>query len=79
MDIQKSGKNNWKCIKEDILTIYKITKNLPEVECFEVTPNSSHEPYVSYITTNEEDELGPKQKNLGERLVGTYPALNHYE
>ena len=50
--------------------MYQIAKKGPEVECFEVTPESSPETVVSYITATEEEEEGPKQKNLGARFAG---------
>ena len=59
--ISKTLIGNKQCIKEDIPTIYQIIKNRPEVECFEVTPESSPETGVSYITATEEEEIGPKQ------------------
>ena len=51
--------------KEDLPSIYQITKNRPEVESFEVTPKSSPKAGVLYITATEEEEIGPKQKHLG--------------
>ena len=54
---------NKQYIKEEIPYIYQITKHRPKVECYEVTPESSPEAVVSYITAAEEEEIGPRQKN----------------
>ena len=51
---------NNQCIKEELPSIYQITKHWPKVECYEVTPKSSPEAGVSYITDTEEEEIGPK-------------------
>ena len=74
--------------KEDMTTVHSIVKNRPEVECFDVTPESSTEAGVPYITSTElnspeqtqetctEDEhIDPKQKVIGARIVGDYPEV----
>ena len=53
--IRKVLIENEVCSKEDMPSIYQITKNRPKVESFEVTPESSPEAGVSYITTTEEE------------------------
>ena len=66
--IQESGRQvNKQYIKEEIPYIYKITKYQPKVECYKLTPESSPEAGVSYLTADEEEKIGPR-KLLGHVL-----------
>ena len=80
--------HNEKIKKEDMTTVHSIVKNRPEVECFDVMPESSTEAGVPYITSTElnfpdqsgetctdDEHIMPKQKVIGARIVGDYPKV----